>query len=101
MKKAQWSLNTQTLLGVLKQLSLLAMFLVIGVMVWFVWMFWGASVAPFDDPYLSNAKSQVLIEQENKLTNIGLWVAMIYAASLVIFFAARIVKVFRGAKREL
>ncbi|MEF1227434.1 hypothetical protein QTO02_07785, partial [Vibrio fortis] len=92
---------TQTLLGVLKQLSLLAMFLVIGVMVWFVWMFWGASVAPFDDPYLSNAEYQVLIEQENKLTNIGLWVAMIYVASLVIFFSARIVKVFRGAKREL
>ncbi|MEF1279089.1 hypothetical protein QTO05_08030 [Vibrio fortis] len=96
MKKAQWSLNTQTLLGVLKQLSLLAMFLVIGVMVWFVWMFWGASVAPFDDPYLSNAEYQVLIEQENKLTNIGLWVAMIYVASLVIFFSARIMKVFRA-----
>lgn len=96
MKKAQWSLNTQTLLGVLKQLSLLAMFLVIGVMVWFVWMFWGASVAPFDDPYLSNAEYQVLIEQENQLINIGLSVAMIYVASLVIFFAARIMKVFRA-----
>ena len=96
MKKAQWSLNTQTLLGVLKQLSLLAMFLVIGVMIWFVWMFWGASVAPFDDPYLSNAEYQVLIEQENQLINIGLSVAMIYVASLVIFFAARIVKVFRA-----
>ncbi len=96
MKKAQWSLNTQTLLGVLKQLSLLAMFLVIGVMVWFVWMFWGASVAPFDDPYLSNAEYQVLMEQENQLINIGLSVAMIYVASLVIFFAARIMKVFRA-----
>ena len=96
MKKAQWSLNTQTLLGVLKQLSLLAMFLVIGVMIWFVWMFWGASVAPFDDPYLSNAEYQVLIEQENQLINIGLSVAMIYVASLVIFFAARIMKVFRA-----
>ncbi|MGR5556136.1 hypothetical protein ACQKQC_07540 [Vibrio fortis] len=95
MKKAQWSLNTQTLLGALKQLSLLAMFLVIGVMVWFVWMIWGASVAPFDDPYLSNAEYQVLIEQENHLINIGLWVAMIYVASLVIFFSARIVKVLR------
>ena len=96
MKKAQWSLNTQTLLSALKQLSLLAMFLVIGVMVWFVWMFWGASVAPFDDPYLSNAEYQVLIEQENQLINIGLSVAMIYVASLVIFFAARIVKVLRA-----
>lgn len=96
MKKAQWSLNTQILFGALKQLSLLAMFLVIGGIVWFVWMIWGASVAPFDDPYLSNAEYQVLIEQENKLTNIGLWVAMIYVVSLVTFFAVRIVKVFRG-----
>ena len=96
MKKTQWSLNKQILLGALKQLSLLAMFLVIGVMVWFVWMFWGASVAPFDDPYLSNAEYQVLIEQENQLINIGLSVAMIYVASLVIFFAARIMKVFRA-----
>ena len=96
MKKAQWSLNTQTLLGVLKQLSLLAMFLVIGVMIWFVWMFWGASVAPFDDPYLSNAEYKLLVEQENQLINIGLSVAMIYVASLVIFFAARIMKVFRA-----
>lgn len=95
MKKTQWSLNKQTLLGTLKQLSLLAMFLVIGVMVWFVWMFWGASVVPFDDPYLSNAEYQVLIEQENQLINIGLSVAMIYVASVVIFFAARIVKVLR------
>ena len=96
MKKAQWSLNTQTLLGVLKQLSLLAMFLVIGVMIWFVWMFWGASVAPFDDPYLSNAEYQVLMEQENQLINLGLWVGKIYVTSLVIFFAVRIVKVLRS-----
>ncbi|WP_225312925.1 hypothetical protein [Vibrio fortis] len=96
MKKTQWSLNKQTLLGALKQLSLLAMFLVIGVMVWFVWMIWGASVAPFDNPYLSNAEYQVLIEQENQLINIGLWVSMLYVASLVTFFAARIAKVFRA-----
>ena len=95
MRQTQWSLNTQTLLSALKQLSLLAMFLVIGVMVWFVWMIWGASVAPFDDPYLSNAEYQALIKQENQLINLGLWVGKIYVASLVIFFAARIVKVLR------
>lgn len=96
MKKAQWSFNMQTLFDALEQLSLLAMFLVIGVMVWFVWMFWGASVAPFDDPYLSNAEYQALIEQENQLINLGLWVGKIYVASLVIVFAARIVKVLRA-----
>ena len=95
MKSAQWSFNKRTLLYALKQLSLLVLFLVVGGIVWFVWIFWGVSVAPFDDPYLSNADYQVLIEQENQLINIGLWVSMIYVASLVIFFAARIVKVLR------
>ena len=96
MKKAQWSFNTQTLLGVLKQLSLLALFVSIGGVALFMWFIFGINIAPFDDPYLSNADYQVLIEQENQLINIGLWVGKVYVTSLVIFFAVRIVKVLRS-----
>ena len=95
MKKAQWSLNTQTLLGVLKQLSLLAIFVSVGGVALFIWFIFGVNIAPFDDPYLSNAEYKLLVEQENQLINLVLWVGKIYVASLVIFFAARIVKVLR------
>lgn len=96
MKKAQWSLNTQTLLGVLKQLSLLALFVSVGGVALFIGLILGGNIAPFDDPYLSNAEYKLLVEQENQLMNLGLWVGKIYVASLVIFFAARIVKVLRA-----
>lgn len=96
MKKAQWSFNRQTLFGVLKQLSLLALFVSIGGVALFIWLIFGINIAPFDDPYLSNAEYKLLVEQENQLINLGLWVGKIYVASLVIFFAARIVKVFRA-----
>ncbi|MEZ8395797.1 hypothetical protein AB4082_08920 [Vibrio cyclitrophicus] len=75
MKKAQISLNKNTLLGVFEQFSILALWLLAGSVVWFVW---GINVVPFDDPYLSDTEYQRLIEQETQLINIGLWVGKLY-----------------------
>ena len=58
-------------------------------------MVWGVNVVPFDDPYLSDAEYQHLIEQEAQMINAGLWIGKFYIASVVTFFTVRIVKRFR------
>ncbi|MBE8604239.1 hypothetical protein [Vibrio sp. OPT10] len=59
MKKAQISLNKNTLLSVFEQLLIPALWLFAGSVVWFVW---GINVVPFDDPYLSDTEYQRLIK---------------------------------------
>lgn len=98
MEKNQSLFNKSVLLGTLGELSWLALCLLGGGVVWFVWMVWGVSVVPFDDPYLSDAEYQHLIEQETQMINAGLWVGKFYIASVVTFFTIRIVKVFRAKK---
>ena len=97
MKKAQISLNKNTLLGVFEQFSILALLLLAGSVVWFVWFMWGINVVPFDDPYLSDTEYQRLIEQETQLINIGLWVGKLYIACVVMFFIVRVRKVLRAS----
>lgn len=95
MNKAQLSLNKNTLLGVFEQILILSLWLLAGSVVWFVWFVWGNNVVPFDDPYLSDAEYQRLIEQETQLFNIGLWIGKLYIACVVIFFIVRVRKVLR------
>jgi hypothetical protein len=98
MEKNQSLFNKRVLLGTLGELSWLALCLLAGGVVWFVWMVWGVNVVPFDDPYLSDAEYQHLIEQETQMINAGLWVGKFYIASVVTFFTVRIIKVFRAQK---
>ncbi|MEZ8036281.1 MULTISPECIES: hypothetical protein [Vibrio] len=97
MNKAQISLNKNTLLGVFEQFLILALWLLVGSVVWSVWFMWGINVVPFDDPYLSDTEYQRLIKQETQLINIGLWVGKLYTACAVMFFIVRVRKVLRAS----
>ncbi|WP_285402548.1 MULTISPECIES: hypothetical protein [unclassified Vibrio] len=91
------SVNKNMLLGVLKELSLLTLLLLVGGIVWFCWYFWGASIAPFDDPYLSGVEYQRLIDKENQLITVGMWVGKAYIIGVLALFAVRVVKRFRSS----
>ncbi|WP_228012780.1 hypothetical protein [Vibrio sp. OPT18] len=97
MNKAQISLNKNTLLGVFEQFLILALWLLVGSVVWSVWFMWGINVVLFDDPYLSDTEYQRLIKQETQLINIGLWVGKLYTACAVMFFTVRVRKVLRAS----
>ena len=99
MNKAQISLNKNTLLGVFEQLLILALWLLVGSVVWFVWFIWGLNFVPFDDPYLSDVEYRRLIEQETRLFNISICIGKLYIACVVLFFIVRVRKVL-GASSD-